>query len=100
MTNAEIIATNIAILLQTGAINENNSINYVKGWNKKGFRVKKGATAITKFAIWYPKTKQEMEKEIAKAEAEGIKDFSPSRFKFVTTSWFTDEQVEPDKKTK
>lgn len=88
MTNAEIIAGNLIILLADGVIDEGEKINYIRGWNKEGFKVKKGEHAITKFPIWMPKSKEEIEKE----EEEGK---SVNRFKMVTTCWFSSKQVEP-----
>ena len=90
MTNSEIILSNMAILIANGVIAENEEINYVRKWNKKGFKVKKGAEHIAKFPIWMPKTKEEMEKEQEKADGKVV-----NRFKLVSTCWFSSSQVEP-----
>lgn len=94
MTNKEIIAENMMLLIANGVINENNSINYVLGWNRLGFKIKKGETAVTKFPIWKPKPKAEIEAEREEAERDG-KEFVYRPFKLVPTSWFTNDQVEP-----
>lgn len=93
MTNAEIIATNVAFLIADGIIREDEEINYIVGWNKKGYKVKQGATHIAKFRIWMPKTKKELEEEKEKNDGKIV-----NRFKFVNTCWFSSSQVEPKKK--
>ncbi len=90
MTNSEIVATNMALLLASGAIKEGEEINYITRWNKRGFKVKKGAEHIAKFPIWMPKTKEEIEKEQEKADGKTV-----NRFKLVSTCWFSSSQVEP-----
>lgn len=93
MTNAEIIATNLTVLLANGTIAENEEINYIRAWNKKGYKVKTGAKHIAKFPIWFPKTKEELEKEKEENEGKYV-----NRFKLVSTCWFSSSQVEPSKK--
>ena len=93
MTNAEIIATNITLLIANGVIKEDEEINYIRAWNKKGYKVKAGAEHIAKFSIWFPKTKKELEEEKEKNDGKIV-----NRFKFVNTCWFSSSQVEPAKK--
>lgn len=93
MTNAEIIATNVAFLIADGIIREDEEINYIVGWNRKGYKVKQGAKHIAKFSIWMPKSKKEMEEEQEKNDGKPV-----NRFKFVPTCWFSSSQVEPKKK--
>lgn len=95
MTNAEIIATNLAILIANGDIKEGETIDYVRRWNKAGYKVKLGEKHIAKFPIWMPKTRKEIEKEQEENEGKSV-----NRFKWVNTCWFSSSQVElmPEKK--
>lgn len=93
MTNQEIILGNMAILIADGIISENDTINYIKGWNKIGYKVKLGEKHIAKFPIWMPKSKKEIEKEQEENEGKSV-----NRFKWVNTCWFSSKQVEPMKK--
>lgn len=93
MTNQEIILGNMAMLIADGIISENDTINYIKGWNKIGYKVKRGETHIAKFPIWMPKTRKEIEKEQEENEGKSV-----NRFKWVNTCWFSSKQVEPMKK--
>ena len=93
MTNAEIIATNLAILIANGDIEEGETINYVRKWNKLGYTVRVGETHIAKFPIWMPKSKKEIEKEMEENDGKAV-----NRFKWVNTCWFSSKQVEPAKR--
>ena len=75
-------------------IPEVEEINTVAGWNKRGYKVKKGATCGIKFKIWtYKKGKaQEQEPEDGEQEQEqkvGGKCYMKMAY------WFTRDQVEP-----
>lgn len=91
MKNAEIILTNVEFLIHEGVITEYNTINTWKGWQKLGYRVKRGEEHVAAFPIWMPKTKKKNEEE----EVEETKaDKKKGRgFYLKTAYWFTDEQV-------
>ena len=70
---------------------EIQQIHTYNGWKARGYQVKKGQKAITKFPIWkYTKgKKKDMDEEEAQAKG----------YCFMKNSaWFTEEQVEPIKK--
>ena len=94
MTNVEIIASNMMMLIENGTIKENNTINTYIGWKMRGYKIKKGEEHIAEFSIWIKnkKKKEELDEE--------EKDEKKKRPEFVLTKsyWFTDEQVEPMKK--
>lgn len=52
MTNAEIIATNMFILIQNGTITPDEEIHTFAMWKAMGYNIKKGEKAVAKFPIW------------------------------------------------
>lgn len=69
---------------------EIQQIHTYNGWKARGYQVKKGQKAITKFPIWkYTKgKKKDMDEEEAQAKGYCFMKIS---------AWFTEEQVEPIK---
>lgn len=94
MTNAEIIATNTALLIKDGIIKETNVINTFVGWKMRGYKIKKGAEHVAEFAIW---KKSKKKQEVADEEEDGEPKKKYRDFILVKAFWFTDEQVEPIK---
>lgn len=88
MTNIEIVAGNMMLLIEKGIITENNTINTFLGWSKRGYKIKKGAEHIAEFAVWMKNKKKPEE-----LEEEEKKKYRP--FILTTAYWFSDEQVEP-----
>lgn len=93
MKNAEIILSNMEFLIHDGVIKETNTINTWKGWQKLGFRVKRGEEHIAAFQIWMPKTKKQVEEEETEETKADDKKKKGRGFYLKTAYWFTDEQV-------
>ena len=96
MTNAEIIITNTALLIERGIIKPENTINTWVGWKMRGYKVKHGAEHIAEFPIWI-KTKAKKQQETEQDTEETEEQPKKKRREFVlqTAYWFTNEQVEP-----
>ena len=98
MTNAEIIITNMALLIADNVISTENTINTYLGWKMRGYKIKKGEQHIAEFPIWV-KSKKKKQQE---AETEEQQEEQPKKkyreFVLQKAYWFTDEQVEPIKK--
>lgn len=88
MKNIEIIAMNMASLIEKGVISEDNTINTFIGWRKRGYKIRKGAEHVAEFSIWMknPKKKEDLTEEELKKYREFI---------LTTAYWFSDDQVEP-----
>ena len=94
MKNVEIILGQMVELIENGVLTEDNIIDTVPGWNKKGYKVKKGEEHIAAFAIWMPKTKKD-KKKIEEEETEEKAEKKKERgFYLKTAYWFSDKQVE------
>ena len=101
MTNAEIIVTNMAMLIADNVISTENTINTYLGWKMRGYKIKKGEQHIAEFPIWVKskkKKQQETEEQPADTEEQPKKKYR--EFVLQKAYWFTDEQVEPIKKQK
>lgn len=85
----EIIAEQTFLLIEQGVIAENTIINTVPGWNKKGYKVNKGAEHVAVFPIWMPRTRKKGQTE-EEFQEEIVKK---GRFYLKTSYWFTNEQI-------
>ena len=94
MTNVEIIASAMA----ANEIDFDLEVDTIVGWNRKGFKVKKGEHAAFKTKIWKPRkrTKEELKELAENGESEDTK----SRLILVNANFFTEEQVEKDTRKK
>ena len=91
MKNIEIITLNTALLVEQGIIQPENIIDTVPGWNKRGYKIKKGAEHVAAFPIWMPRTKKKEQTEDEFIEETAKK----GRFYMKKCCFFTNEQVEP-----
>lgn len=82
MTNAEIIATNMFILIQDGTITPDEEIHTFQGWKARGYTVKKGEKCIAKFPIW---------KGVTKTKEDGDTE---DRMFMKMSCWFSTKQVQ------
>ena len=93
MTNAEIIISNMAILIEKGIIKPENEINTYIGWRMKGYQVKKGAEHVADFPIWV-KSKKKKEQPEENEEEQKTETKKQRPFILQKAFWFTNEQVE------
>lgn len=94
MTNAEIIVSNMMTLVAEGVITQDNIIDTVPGWNRRGYKIKRGEEHVAAFPIWRPRTKKKGQTDDEAVEEEVKK----GRFYLKTAYWFTNQQVEPMEK--
>ena len=90
MKNAEIIVTNMVLLIENGTIKPDAVIDTVPGWNKRGYKIKKGAEHVAAFPTWHPRTKKKNQTDEEFIEEKTKK----GQFYLKMAYWFTDEQVE------
>lgn len=99
MTNLEIIATNMVLLIHNDIITEDDTINTFIGWKMKGYSIKKGEKHIAEFPIWVKNKPKKKAEEDSEDNDEAAKPEKKRRdFIFQTAYWFTDKQVEPIRK--
>ena len=98
MKNIEIKAMNIVLLIENGTIRPDQDINTFIGWQKMGYKIKKGAEHVAEFPIWVKNPKKE---ETQEEETEEQKKETPKKkhrdFILQTAYWFTNDHVEPIK---
>lgn len=81
MTNAEIVAMNMVMLINEGKMTIDEDIHTFQGWKSRGYSVKKGEKCIAKFPIWKYTVKE--------------KDGEEEAHTFMKNScWFSTSQVE------
>ena len=102
MTNAQIIMEQQYLLAADGILKENEDgeiqpIHTYQAWKKLGYQVRKGETAVAKFAVWKFMTSKKKEEE-AEAEADETTEETGKKKKgrmyLKVSAFFTDEQVD------
>lgn len=94
MTNMEIIEMETVLRIQTGELPKDTVLNTYKGWERRGFRVKRGETHVAEFQIWMPSKKKVKVKETEENNEE-VKVVGNRRFYKKLSFFFTQNQVEP-----
>lgn len=113
MTNIAIILTESAILAERGILKytgdcveveigeevievpEVETINTFKGWQKLGYKIKKGEKHKAAFKIWVKSKKKKAEQTEEEPETEEEKEQKKRGFYKKMAYWFTADQVEP-----
>lgn len=94
MTNMEIIISNMMALVAEGVITPDATIDTVPGWNRRGYKIKRGEEHVAAFPIWRPRTKKKGQTD----EEEVEEQVKKGKFYLKTAYWFTNTQVEPIEK--
>lgn len=102
MTNAQIIMEQQELLAADGILKENENgeiqpIHTYQAWKKLGYQVRKGETAVAKFAVWKFMASKKKEEEAEADEADTNEDEKPKRkgrMYLKVSAFFTDEQVD------
>lgn len=99
VTNAEIILTG---MLEAGLDPETVVVNTYAGWNRLGYQVKKGETAVFKTRIWKP-SKFKKDDSATTQNTDGTQNTDDdtnnrTNLILVPAAFFTHKQVEKAKK--
>ena len=94
MTNAQIILEQQLLLAADGILREDEDgeiqpIHTYQAWKKLGYQVRRGETAIAKFAVWKYMTSKKKEEEAEADEEEGTK--KKGRMYLKMSAFFTDD---------
>ena len=99
MTNAQIIMEQQLLLAEDGILKENEDgeiqpIHTYQAWKKLGYQVRKGETAVAKFAVWKFMTSKKKEEEAEADETTEEIGKKKGRMYLKVSAFFTDEQVD------
>ena len=87
MTNYQIIEKAKVALVMSGKIEAEDEIHTFQGWKERGFKVRKGEHAITRFSIWKYTSK------VVATKDDGTEISKDSCF-LKDSCWFSTKQVE------